>query len=180
MYPSTLGSILTHFCHLAPYAFPFVNRVYFCYSFLLISTLSLVKETVSTSFPLKLHHSSSILEYFHPYAFLPFSVSILIMHFHLCTFLLFSISILDNFYTKGTMSASFLVAIQVWRNFAPFEVVDLFLSHSPYQYNHVYSLLKVRMHAKYSITVADLGWFLGFHGTPLWAGSTTEKVLMIG
>ena len=30
------------------------------------------------------------------------------------------------------------------------------------------------------ITVADLGWFLGFHGTPLWAGSTTKKVLMIG
>ena len=28
--------------------------------------------------------------------------------------------------------------------------------------------------------VADLGWFLGFHGTPLWAGSTTKKVLMIG
>ena len=23
--------------------------------------------------------------------------------------------------------------------------------------------------------VADLGWFLGFHGTPLWAGSITKK-----
>ena len=29
-------------------------------------------------------------------------------------------------------------------------------------------------------SVVDLGWFLGFHGTPLWAGSTTKKVLMIG
>ena len=29
-------------------------------------------------------------------------------------------------------------------------------------------------------SVADLGWFLGFHGTPVWAGSTTtKKVLMI-
>ena len=26
------------------------------------------------------------------------------------------------------------------------------------------------------MAVADLGWFLGFHGTPLWA----KKVLMIG
>ena len=30
------------------------------------------------------------------------------------------------------------------------------------------------------LAVADLGWFLGFHETPLWAGSTTRKVLMIG
>ena len=30
------------------------------------------------------------------------------------------------------------------------------------------------------VAVADLGWFLGLHGTPLWAGSTTRKVLMIG
>ena len=28
--------------------------------------------------------------------------------------------------------------------------------------------------------MADLGWFLGFHGIPLWAGSTTKKVLLIG
>ena len=31
-----------------------------------------------------------------------------------------------------------------------------------------------------TFAVVDLGWFLGFHGTPLWAGSTTRKVLMIG
>ena len=30
-------------------------------------------------------------------------------------------------------------------------------------------------------TVADSGWFLGFHGTPLWAApSTIKEVLMIG
>ena len=28
--------------------------------------------------------------------------------------------------------------------------------------------------------MADSGWFLGFHGTPPWAGSTTKKVLLIG
>ena len=28
--------------------------------------------------------------------------------------------------------------------------------------------------------VADLGWFLGFHGTHLWAASSTIKILMIG
>jgi hypothetical protein len=29
--------------------------------------------------------------------------------------------------------------------------------------------------AVFAVAVADLGWFLGFHGTPLWAGPSTKK-----
>ena len=32
----------------------------------------------------------------------------------------------------------------------------------------------------YHQAVADLGWFLEFHRIPLWAGSTTKKILLIG
>ena len=48
--------------------------------------------------------------------------------------------------------------------------------------SHLCRCLALRTRGSSSILspVADLGWLLGFHGTPLWAGSTTKKVLLIG
>ena len=41
--------------------------------------------------------------------------------------------------------------------------------HTIYVCNAIRNLIKSHF------AVADLGWFLGFHGTPLWAAPSTKK-----
>ena len=47
-------------------------------------------------------------------------------------------------------------------------------------YGGIFFLLFIAMYVcAYVCSVADLGGFLGFHGTPLWAGPSILKVMMI-